>query len=129
MTAGQIILLVLIAIVVYTFVKKYYLIKSIKHYNANEVAEEIKKSRNTILLDVRTAAERNGQKINGSIHIPVNELKSRINELNKFKDKEIICYCRTGNRSLNAASILKKNGFETANLRGGMVQWNSRSRK
>jgi rhodanese-related sulfurtransferase len=45
--------------------------------------------------------------------------------MKKFKDAEIICYCRTGNRSLNAAAKLKKLGFNAANLKGGIIRWNA----
>ncbi len=120
----QIILILIAGLIVYNFVKRFLLTKSIKQYSASEANETIKKSRNAVLLDVRTSSERSAQQIKGSIHIPLNELRNRSDELKKFKDKEIICYCRTGNRSLNAASMLKKQGFNSANLKGGIVSWN-----
>jgi len=83
------------------------------------------KNKNVILLDVRNNSERSGQNIKDSVHIPLKELSSRSNELVKFQDKEIVCYCATGSRSLSAASRLKRNGFKTANLKGGMLQWNT----
>jgi len=52
------------------------------------------------------------------------ELGTRSDELLKYKDKEIICYCRSGNRSLTAAAKLKKKGFNSANLKGGIIRWN-----
>ena len=75
------------------------------------------------MLDVRTLKERKAQSIKKSIHIPLAEINSRVDELNKFRNHEIICYCKAGIRSLSAASKLKKNGFNTANLKGGIVQW------
>jgi rhodanese-related sulfurtransferase len=83
------------------------------------------KNKSVILLDVRNEKERSEQNIKGSVNIPLQEISSRQNELNKFKDKEIVCYCATGSRSLSAASRLKRNGFKTANLKGGMLQWNT----
>ncbi len=124
MNLFQIILILIAGLVVYNFVKRFLLTKSIKQYSASEANDAIKKTRNAILLDVRTSSERSAQQIKGSIHIPLNELRNRSNELKKYKDKEIICYCRTGSRSINAASILKKNGFNTANLKGGIISWN-----
>ena len=50
-------------------------------------------------------------------------------ELEKYKNKEIICYCRSGNRSLNSASLLKKHGFNSANMKGGIVTWNFSNKK
>ncbi|GAB4287945.1 MAG: hypothetical protein Kow0098_05170 [Ignavibacteriaceae bacterium] len=84
----------------------------------------MKKPGNYLLLDIRTEQERNISKINGSIHIPLQELSSRVNELNSHRGKQIICYCRTGNRSLSAASKLMKFGYNAANLKGGLVNWN-----
>jgi rhodanese-related sulfurtransferase len=120
----QIILILLTGLVVYNFIRKLILTKTIKQYSANEANDVVKKTRNAILLDVRTSSERSAQQIKGSVHIPLNELRRRSSELKKYQDKEIICYCRTGSRSINAASILKKNGFNSANLKGGIVSWN-----
>jgi len=120
----QIILILLAGLVVYNFIRKLILTKTIKQYSANEANDVVKKTRNAILLDVRTSSERSAQQIKGSVHIPLNELRRRSSELKKYQDKEIICYCRTGSRSINAASILKKNGFNSANLKGGIVSWN-----
>jgi rhodanese-related sulfurtransferase len=101
------------------------MIKSIKHYSAQEASLKVKKERNVVLLDVRTDTERKQGSIRGSYHIPITSIATSENELKKFKDAEIICYCRTGNRSLNAAAKLKKLGFNAANLRGGMIRWNA----
>ncbi len=124
MNLFQITLIIIAGLVAYNFIKRFLLTKSIKQYSAIEANDAVKKNRNAVLLDVRTSSERSAQQIKGSIHIPLNELRNRSNELKKYKDKEIICYCRTGNRSINAASILKKHGFNTANLKGGIVSWN-----
>jgi len=126
MTTGQIFLYALIALVLFYVVRKYLQIKSVRSYSAREVADKIKKDRNLVLLDVRTAQERNRDKIKGSFHIPLYEINAENNELKKFKGKEIICYCQTGNRSISAAAKLKKLGFDAANMRGGMMRWNSR---
>lgn len=126
MPAEQILLYVLIAFVLFYIARKYLQIKSIRHYSANDVADKIKKDRNLVLLDVRTEKERNRNKIKGSFHIPLYDINSSNNELKKFGGKEIICYCETGSRSLSAAIKLKKIGFNAANLKGGMLRWNSR---
>ena len=125
MTTEQILLYALIALTVFYIIRKFFLIKSIKHYSAQEASQKIKKERNVVLLDVRTDTERKQGSIRGSFHIPITSIASSLNELKKFKDAEIICYCRTGNRSLNAAAKLKKLGFNAANLKGGMIRWNA----
>jgi rhodanese-related sulfurtransferase len=45
-------------------------------------------------------------------------------ELEKYRSREIICYCASGSRSVNAALKLKKAGFKAGNLRGGIGKWN-----
>ena len=125
MTAEQVILYVLIALIVLYIIRKIILIKSIKHYSAQEASQKLKKERSVVLLDVRTDTERKQGSIKGSFHIPMYSLSSNQNELKKFKDAEIICYCRTGNRSLTAAAKLKKLGFNASNLRGGIIRWNA----
>ena len=123
MAAEQIILYVFIALIIYYVGKKIYLIKSIKQYSPVDALAKVKKERNVVFLDVRTDKERKQNVIKGSYHIPVISIKEREQELKKFKDAEIICYCRTGSRSLTAASKLKKMGYNASNLSGGMIRW------
>lgn len=125
MTTGQIFLYTLIALLAIYIIRKILMIKSIKHYSAQEASQKIKRERNVVLLDVRTDTERKQGSIRGSYHIPITSIATSENELKKFKDAEIICYCRTGNRSLNAAAKLKKLGFNASNLRGGILRWNA----
>lgn len=122
MSFGDILLYLLIGFVLYYIIRRVMLSRSVKMYNAMDVKERIK-SRSTILLDVRNPDERKKGHIKGSLHIPLYDLKNRSGELDKFKDKEIICYCRSGNRSLNAAFILRRKGFNAANMKGGMLRW------
>jgi rhodanese-related sulfurtransferase len=123
MSATQILIYVLIALIVLSTVRKAINKRKVKHYNAEETNAKLK-TRSILLLDVRTDAERKARNIKGSIHIPLNQLNRRAEELKKYKDKEIVCYCRSGNRSLNAALILQKQGFNVANLSGGISHWN-----
>jgi rhodanese-related sulfurtransferase len=125
MTAGQIFLYALIALIAYYVIRKILLIRSVRHYSAQEASEKIRKERNVVLLDVRTPTERKKGSIRGSFHIPLPSLASSQNELKKFKDAEIICYCQTGGRSLNAAAKLKRLGFNASNLKGGILRWNA----
>ncbi len=77
-----------------------------------------------VLLDVRTAQEHATGAIPGSVHIPLQELRGRADELKRHGDREIVCYCQTGSRSMSAAIILKKMGFRIGNLKGGIAEWN-----
>ncbi len=125
MNTQDILLYLLIGLTLFIFLRRFLRNKKVKHYSAVDLSQQMKKNKNTLLLDVRTKAERDSQKINGSIHIPLHELNTRVEELKKYKDKEIVCYCQTGSRSVSAAIILQKNGFNIANLRGGILGWNS----
>lgn len=73
--------------------------------------------KDALLLDVRDVVEVENGLINGAINIPVNELRSRIEELPK--DKEIWVYCAVGLRGYIASRILMQNGYKVKNLTGG----------
>lgn len=83
-------------------------------------------SPNVFLLDVREPFEQYQSKINynNSKLIPVGELANRLDELEAQKDKEIVCLCRSGNRSEQACKLLEQEGFENVNnLKGGINKW------
>ncbi|RKY11657.1 MAG: pyridine nucleotide-disulfide oxidoreductase, partial [Planctomycetota bacterium] len=72
---------------------------------------------NQKLLDVRTPAEVEVGTIPGAINIPVDDLRSRLDEMPK--DKEILVFCQVGLRGYLACRILTQNGFTCRNLTGG----------
>lgn len=81
-----------------------------------------------LLLDVRTPEEYYGETghLDRSLLIPVQELKARMPELDGYRDKTIIAYCRTGRRSSQAADMLRAEGFSALNLTGGIISWSKR---
>ncbi|MDP2364616.1 MAG: rhodanese-like domain-containing protein [Ignavibacteria bacterium] len=87
--------------------------------------EKLKNDKELIVLDVRTPEELNGPlgKIDSAINIPIQVLEERIDELKRFKDREIIVICRTQNRSAVAVTILQKNGYKAKNVLGGMMEY------
>lgn len=90
-----------------------------------ETYEMMQQNQDVILLDVRTEEEfmsEDGHLAN-AILIPVQELSRRSAELDSYKDKTIIAYCRSGNRSDKAARVLTTKGFKAFNMEGGMVRW------
>ena len=87
-----------------------------------EISKKIENNEDFILLDVRQPQENELTKIEDSVLIPLNELPNRLNELNK--NKEVICYCRTGGRSFHSARFLRQKGFiNVKNLKGGIHLW------
>lgn len=79
---------------------------------------------NALVLDVRDEAEYAAGHITDARNIPLSALDSRIQELNKFKDKPILVNCQAGMRSGKAVNILQKHGFSKVyNLQGGLNAW------
>lgn len=76
------------------------------------------------ILDVREDVERADFNIGGT-HYRLGRIQGMdVEELEDLKDKEVIVYCRSGNRSQQACYILDQLGFKnTVNLAGGMLDW------
>ena len=93
----------------------------VKHYvTGNDTLEDmdkISKDKSVVLLDVRTVGEFNRGHMDGFRNIPVDELRERINEIEKGKPVYLIC--QSGLRSYIASRILEGNGYETYNFSGG----------
>jgi rhodanese-related sulfurtransferase len=89
----------------------------------DEFKNKFQNDSSIVVLDVRTPQELEGPlgKIDGVINIPVQELDQRIDELEKYKDKEILVICRTGNRSGRGTDILIEHGYKAKNVLGGMT--------
>jgi phage shock protein E len=86
-----------------------------------EVFEIIENGEDYLIVDVRTQEEYDTGHLEGAILLPVQELEDRLDELPK--DKRIIVYCRSGNRSRTAAGILIDNGFSQIYDMGGIGDW------
>ena len=68
-------------------------------------------------LDVRNPEELMLGMLDGAKNIPLSQLRERINDIPK--NRRVIVYCQTGQRSYFAARILKQHGYQVANLSGG----------
>ena len=90
---------------------------------SSEVAKSYLKDDNYRFLDVRTESEFLSGHIENSIHIPLQELQTRLDEIEQLKQKDIIVYCRSGARSGKATNLLIKNNFKVQNLSGGILDW------
>ncbi|MCA0133290.1 rhodanese-like domain-containing protein [Winogradskyella alexanderae] len=80
--------------------------------SAEELMEYIEKG--AVLLDVRSDREYFLDHIQSAVHIPINELEYRVDEIKK-SNKPIIVYCASGMRSANATRFLKQNGIDAIN--------------
>lgn len=76
------------------------------------------------IIDVREPHE-NAEFNIGGLLLPLGKVKTmQIEEIEDLKDQELICYCRSGNRSGQACLLLDTMGFKnTKNLVGGMLAW------
>ncbi|MCA9072470.1 MAG: CoA-disulfide reductase, partial [Planctomycetaceae bacterium] len=74
-----------------------------------------------LILDVRTPREFAAGHIPNAVNIPVDELRSRLEELPK--NQEIAAYCQVGQRGYLATRILKQKGFSVQNISGGYTTY------
>jgi CoA-disulfide reductase len=81
----------------------------------NQLHDELQ--RGAYLIDVREAVERELGYIDGSVNIPLGQLRSRLNEIPKNRD--IIVSCQVGLRGYVAARLLAQHDFQVRNLDGG----------
>ena len=94
----------------------------IKEITVKELKNKFDNNDDFMLLDVRNIQEVLFSKINGSIHIPMNEIMNRINELDS--NKEIIIQCKSGKRSAKVCEYLITQNFNNVkNLKGGIIAW------
>ena len=79
---------------------------------------------NATLVDVRTLQEYNQGHIDGAIHVDWYKRNFRENISNIPKDKPILIYCRSGNRTSKTSGVLKSLGYtEIYNLQRGINEW------
>lgn len=88
----------------------------------DEVREMKDRSRDIVLVDVRTPEEYAEGRIEGAKHIPVRELERRSGEIPT--DKDVVFYCHSGARSAFACRFMKKLGYtRVKNMSGGIARW------
>lgn len=101
-----------------------------------EVPKTVAANKEIIILDVRSPEEHKGTvegrlkigALKNAININIEELPQRVNELEQYKDKEIIVYCTHSHRSRRASYILNKNGFtKIRNMADGISKWETKN--
>ncbi|MES5953503.1 rhodanese-like domain-containing protein [Bacillus fungorum] len=109
-------LFIVFAVVV--VISRFLPVKGIQNISGKEL-KNIAGKKGKQFIDVRTVGEYRGNHMKGFQNIPLNELASRANQLDK--NKEVIVICQSGMRSKQAAKVLKKLGFQhVINVSGGM---------
>ncbi len=94
---------------------------------ADEVKFRLDSGEKINLVDVREPHE-NAEFNIGGILLPLGKVQTmQIEDIDDFKNEEVIVYCRSGNRSGQAALMLETFGFtDVKNLTGGMLAWKER---
>ena len=92
--------------------------------SVSKLKERIAANETIHLLDVREPDERLEFNI-GGVFIPLGQVMAmQTDEIENLKNEEVICYCRSGKRSMQAAMMLETFGFtNVVNLEGGMLAW------
>ena len=91
---------------------------------APKEAAELIRNISPLVLDVRTPAEYGRGHLKDSVLIPLQQLQARWQEIAGYRNRDVLIYCATGNRSTVAAKILIDNGFKRIyNLRPGIAGW------
>lgn len=92
-----------------------------KEITAQELLNRLNEGEQVNLIDVREADEVAEGMIPSAQHIPLGEIPTRIDELNK--EQAYIIICRSGGRSGNACLFLEEQGYDVTNMVGGMLDW------
>jgi len=87
----------------------------------HEVEQQL--AEGAIILDVRTEEENAAESFPGALLIPIDSLRSRIDEIPT--DRAVIVHCKVGQRGHTATQILRSHGINAFNLDGGYLTWNS----
>ncbi|MTA05235.1 MAG: CoA-disulfide reductase [Actinobacteria bacterium] len=81
---------------------------------------EERRAAGAVLIDVRTADENQAGAIPGSLLIPVDDLRNRLEEI---PAKDVIVHCKVGQRGHTATQLLRSHGIRASNLDGGYLTW------
>ena len=95
----------------------------IKNTNAAQAIQLLNRG-GGVVVDVCEPKEFMDGHIPNAMNLPLSSLKDRWRDLERYKDKPIIVSCRSGNRSVKGAVLLRKHGFPTVySLAGGLLAW------
>lgn len=93
--------------------------------DVTQVATELDRG-SIVVIDVREPHEWEAGRIAGAVHIPLQELMGRIEELDR--ERTIVFQCRVGGRSGMAAQALRESGYDAWSLAGGLLAWDAADR-
>jgi len=97
----------------------------IENMNVTELKAKLDQKEDILLIDCREQNEWDEAHIEQAQFMPLSNFQAEMEKLgSNAKDKIIVCQCRSGKRSLQAAMNLQNEGFENLyNLEGGILAW------
>lgn len=122
----KIIVALFVAVAFFNIIRRRSILsnKSVKNLSPEEAHKLINENKDVIILDVRAKEEFSSGHMPKAKSFPIHEIPSRIDELEKFKDKPILVYCASGGRSPIAIKHLLKNNFiNIYHLNKGISAW------
>ncbi len=112
-----------LAIILFLLARTWFGPSAVVMVLASEAVQLIN-HKNALVVDVRTEKEYKEGHVMNALHIPLGMLDDRIQELQAYKNHAVVMVCRSGARSAQAATKLKKQGFTNVhNIGGGMLAW------
>lgn len=104
--------------------------KNVINVSGEQALNLIKENKELVIIDVRTKNEYKAGHINGAKSIPVQEIASRMTELERFCGKPILVHCASGGRSPKAVRVLLKNKFTPIyHMNHGLRDFNGKLKK
>ena len=88
---------------------------------AGQLNDRLKDGHQPFILDVRQPEEFRLGHISGATLIPLGELGRRLGEVPR--DREVVCICATGHRSVPAVRTLVAAGYSASSMKNGMLAW------
>jgi rhodanese-related sulfurtransferase len=87
-----------------------------------QLSEKLSGQARPVVLDVRQPQELAAEgRIEGSLHIPMNEIPARLAEVPR--ERELVAVCKRGQRSWQVAQWLRQQGYDAASMAGGLDAW------
>ncbi|MDD2370401.1 MAG: rhodanese-like domain-containing protein [Firmicutes bacterium] len=91
--------------------------------STEEANKRLGSEKDVILVDVRTPEEYKGEHIKDAILLPLDTISKKAGEVIPDKEAIYFVYCRSGNRSATASSILVEMGYKNIFDLGGIIDW------
>ncbi len=87
-------------------------------------ATRLMNNENAVIVAVSETTDFEKGHIKNAINIPIKELTNKLPDLQKYSDKAVLTYCKSGNQSVRACKVLKQSNFSNVhNISGGLQNW------